>query len=226
MNRLAGLSALLCLSAGPAVAADLVMPAYSPQPVATASADAFDSDWARAYGISELRAGVMMDDIELYSTPVYIVPRPESFHLDNIGTLSADVLYDTPDLSRFFTKPDLGGWNWLLSPRPTFGIDLDLKHESMVHASLNWHIPVADTPFFVETELGAALHNGALTDAVPPMRNLGCRALFYWSLNIGYQLTDHWNLLATEQHASQDGLCGWHNNQGINYDGVRLSYKF
>ena len=37
---------------------------------------------------------------------------------------------------------------------------------------------------------------------------------------------ENWNIMATEQHASQDGLCGWSNNQGLNYEGIRIGYKF
>ncbi len=80
--------------------------------------------------------------------------------------------------------------------------------------------------FFAEAELGGAIHNGALSGATPPMRDLGCRELFFWSVGVGYRLNEHWNLMATEQHGSQWGLCGWDNNQGINYLGVRLGYRY
>ncbi|HVX81062.1 MAG TPA: acyloxyacyl hydrolase [Devosiaceae bacterium] len=176
-------------------------------------------------GISEIRGGVMMDDVELYSHfPIWAVPRPESFNFANVDTASIDVLWETPNLG--FNKPDWGYWSFLLNPRPELGIDLNLKHESMAHASLNWHAPLFDTPFFIDGELGGVVHNGTLTGAVAPMRNLGCRALFYWSIDIGYQINENWNIMATEQHASQDGLCGWSNNQGLNYEGIRIGYKF
>jgi hypothetical protein len=210
MKSIAGLAALLLGAlTGPALAGDI-----------------YASDLAKAYGISEIRAGVMIDDVELYGAPIYVVPHFDTIKLGNLNTLSVDVLFDTPDVSSFFTKSDLGGFNWLLSPRPTLGVDLNFKHESMIHASLNWHIPVGDTGFFVEPEVGGAIHDGTLTGAVAPYRNLGCRALFYWSINVGYQIDPHWNIIGTEQHASQDGLCGWTENQGLNYDGIRLSYKF
>jgi hypothetical protein len=61
---------------------------------------------------------------------------------------------------------------------------------------------------------------------VAPARNLGCRTLFYWSINVGYEISDRLDLNLTQQHASQAGLCGVTTNQGINYIGMRLGYKF
>lgn len=169
-------------------------------------------------GISELRAGVMIDDFELHSTaPIWWVPYPSTINIDNLDTLSFDVLFRTPKI---------GAFQWMGSPRPVVGVDLNFKHESMVHAALNWHLPIAQTGFFAEAELGGALHDGQLKDQTAPFRNLGCPALFYIGFNVGYQISDHWNIMATEQHASQGGICGWTDNQGLNYTGVRLGYKF
>jgi len=183
--------------------------------------------FAGPMGISEIRGGAMIDDVELYSTaPIWAVPRLETIHLENLDTMSFDVLFDSPDLSSVVAKPDIGWFNWLLDPRPLVGVDVNFKHESMAHVALNWHVPVGDTGIFIEPELGAAIHNGALSGAVAPMRNLGCRALFYWGVNIGYQINDNWSIMATEHHGSQDGLCGWTLNQGLNYEGIRVGFKF
>jgi hypothetical protein len=173
---------------------------------------------AQGMGISELRGGLAVDDVELFShAPIWAVPHLETIKLSNLDTASFDVI---------FTSPDIDAFKWIGSPRPVLGADLNIRHESMIHASLNWHIPVFNSGFFIEPELGAAVHNGTLTGAVAPMRDLGCRALFYWSVNLGYQIDPHWDILATEQHASQDGICGWTNNQGLNYESIRIGYKF
>ena len=200
--RLSGylMAALLCLSAAPALAQGL-----SGKTV----------DMARGLGITELRGGAMIDDVELYGPPVYIVPVPDSLSFSNLSVVNLDALFVSPDM-----------FKWIGSPRPTLGITYDFTHESMVHASLNWHLPVANTGLFVETEFGAAVHNGALSGATKPFRNLGCRALFYWSASIGYNFDDHWSIMATEQHGSQGGICTWQNNWGLNYDGIRIGYKF
>lgn len=173
---------------------------------------------AQRLGIAELRGGLMIDDVELVSqAPFWTVPHFETISLSNLDTVAFDVL---------FTSPEVDAFRWIGAPRPVLGLDLNLRHESMVHASFNWHLPVGNTGFFAEAELGGALHNGMLTGATPPLRNLGCRALFYWSVNLGYQIDENWSVMATEQHASQFGLCGWTVNQGINYEGIRVGYKF
>jgi lipid A 3-O-deacylase len=171
----------------------------------------------QAYGLSEFRAGAMMDDVELHGPPSWIIPVIPTISVGNLDTASFDLL---------FRSPDVGAFEWIGSPRPVVGVDLDMRHESMVHAALNWHWDVPKSQMFIEGELGGAIHNGALSGATPPFRNLGCRELFYWSINIGYKINDHWDIMATEQHASQDGICGWDNNQGLNYDGIRVGYRF
>jgi hypothetical protein len=201
MKRVAGLVlALLWLSAGGSLA-------QGPSP----------AEVAASIGIAEVRAGVMIDEVELYDAAPHIVPRPDTISLGNLSTVSFDVLFRSPDIAAF---------RWLGSPRPTVGFDYDFRHESMAHLSLNWHIPLGSSRFYVEPELGGAIHNGALTGAVAPARNLGCRTLFYWSINVGYEISDRLDLNLTQQHASQAGLCGVTTNQGINYIGMRLGYKF
>jgi hypothetical protein len=201
MKRVAGLVlALLCLGAGGSLA-------QGPSP----------AEVAASLGIAEVRAGVMIDEVELYDAAPHIVPRPDTISLGNLSTVSFDVLFRSPDIAAF---------RWLGSPRPTVGFDYDFRHESMAHLSLNWHIPLGSSRFYVEPELGGAIHNGALTGAVAPARNLGCRTLFYWSINVGYEISDRLDLNLTQQHASQAGLCGVTTNQGINYIGMRLGYKF
>jgi lipid A 3-O-deacylase len=175
------------------------------------------AEMARSLGVLELRGGAMIDDVELYGLPYAVVPIVSSWSLDNLHTASFDVLFRSPEVDAF---------RWIGSPRPVIGADVNFTHESMLHAGLNWHIPIFNTGAFIEPELGGAIHNGALTGAVAPYRNLGCRALFFWSLSIGYQIDEHWDITATEQHGSQYGICGWDNNRGLNYDGIRIGYKF
>lgn len=193
------MAVVMCLTAAPTLAQDL---------------GGFAST-AKGLGISELRGGAFVDDVELYGPPVYVVPVPDSVSLSNLSVVSLDALFVSPDL-----------FKWIGSPRPDVGVTYDFTHESMVHASLSWHLPVFDTGAFVESEVGAAIHNGALSGATRPFRNLGCPALFFWSFSVGYNFDDHWSILATEQHGSQGGACTWHNNDGLNYDGIRIGYKF
>jgi hypothetical protein len=170
-----------------------------------------------AFGPAEIRAGAMIDDVELFTGPAWIVPVPSTIDAGNLDTISFDVL---------FRSPDIGAFAWLGAPRPVVGIDLNLRHESMIHAALNWHVDVPKSRLFLEGELGGALTDAAPSGATPPFRNVGCSELFYWSINLGYRIDDHWDVMATEQHASQAGLCGDHLNQGVNYDGIRIGYRF
>jgi hypothetical protein len=145
MKRVAGLVlALLCLGAGDSLA-------QGPSP----------AEVAGSLGIAEVRAGAMIDEVELYDAAPHIVPRPDTISLGNLSTVSFDVLFRSPDIAAF---------RWLGSPRPTVGFDYDFRHESMAHLSLNWHIPLGSSRFYVEPELGGAIHNGALTGAVAPAR--------------------------------------------------------
>lgn len=171
----------------------------------------------RDYGLSEFRVGAMLDDIELFTGPAWIVPVPSTISAGNLNTASFDVL---------FRSPKIGAFAWLGSPRPVVGVDLDVRRESMIHAALNWHVDVPKSRLFLEGELGGALTDAAPRGATPPFRNVGCSELFYWSINLGYQIDDHWSVMATEQHASQAGLCGDRLNQGLNYDGIRIGYRF
>jgi hypothetical protein len=175
--------------------------------------------WAANSGpaLSELRAGAMIDDVELHTGPAWIIPVVPSINAGNLDTASFDAL---------FNSPQIGVFEWMGAPRPVVGVDLNFRHESMVHAALNWHVDVPKSRLFLEGELGGALTNAAQRDATPPFRNVGCNALFYWSINLGYRIDDHWDVMATEQHASQGGLCGDHVNQGLNYDGIRIGYRF
>ena len=97
--------------------------------------------------------------------------------------------------------------------------------ESMLYAGLSWTFKVPGTPVFVEGTFGGALHNGALSGAVWPDRNLGCPLLFRESASLGFDLTDSAAVMLTVEHASHAGLCG-NNNRGLTNMGVRVAVKF
>jgi len=96
--------------------------------------------------------------------------------------------------------------------------------ESMIYGGMVWHVPVAATPFFTEAALGAALHNGALSGATAPARNLGCSLLFHEQLSLGANLSPSTSVMLTAEHASSANLCL--PNEGLTNIGVRVGFKF
>jgi len=96
--------------------------------------------------------------------------------------------------------------------------------ESMVYGGMVWHVPVAATPFFTEAALGAALHNGALSGATAPARNLGCSLLFHEQVSLGANLSPTTSVMLTAEHASSANLCL--PNEGLTNIGVRVGFKF
>jgi len=163
--------------------------------------------------ISEIRGGVFIDGLDIYPVPI---PWLNTIHLHNLNTVGFDILFRSPEIDAF---------RWIGSPRPTLGVTLNLARESMVHAGLTWRLPMpAVVPVFVEFEFGGALHNGALSGATAPWRNLGCQALLYASFSVGWEFPEGRSLMLTEQHASHWGTCGV-NNEGLNYIGIRLGQK-
>ena len=94
----------------------------------------------------------------------------------------------------------------------------------MAHLGLTWQLPIFDSGFFIEGTLGAAIHNGALSGAVAPARNLGCNVLFYEAAGIGTRVADNLNVILSWEHASNGNLCA--PNRGLTNIGVKLGYTF
>ena len=183
--------------------------------VAGAQAEEFDyKQMARELGISELRAGVMLHGIELTHGMPFVVALT-SFDYSKWQNLSAEILFDLPDneMMRF-----------LGSPRVSFGGTLNfVGHESMLHLSANWKVPVFETGLFVEPFFGGAINSGYLHNAPPGHRVMGCRTMFYYGANVGYQMTQSTSVMMTYEHTSHNWLCG-DDNDGINRFGLRLGY--
>lgn len=131
---------------------------------------------------------------------------------------------DSVQFDAFFDLPDLDLLRWVGSPRANLGGVVNLRgRESLAHLGLTWHLPVGEV-FYAEASVGGGIHNGALSGASAPFRNLGCRALFYWSWGIGANLTENLTLTANLQHLSNVYACS--PNDGINHLGVALGWKF
>jgi hypothetical protein len=182
-------------------------------------ARADNSDWqalARSYGVSELRAGVMLHDLELkYGVPFAI--ETDSLDFSKWQNLSAEVLFALPDndMIRFLGSPRIG-----LGGTLNF-----VGKESYARFAAVWHVPVFDTGLFVEPMLGGMVHDGYLHGAPPDQRNLGCRLLYFYGANIGYDLSTTVDVMLTFEHGSHWGQCDPTANDGINRLGIRVGWK-
>lgn len=168
--------------------------------------------------IEEVRIGGTLSDLGLNPLfdSVYVLPDLDTFDIAKLDSLQFDVM---------FRSPDVGAFYWLGSLRPAIGGVVNLRgRESLLHAGLNWHLPLGET-FYLEAEGGLAIHNGALRGAVPPLRNLGCPVLFHWSYGVGANIDENWTVTANFQHVS-NVVFGCIPNEGLNHFGISVGYKF
>ncbi len=168
---------------------------------------------AEDFGISEVRAGVYAHNV--YAGFIPVIP----------GRWIGVTQIEDVNVELLFTSPDVDFMRWIGSPRPTLGGTFSLTgQESMAHLALTWHLPVFDTPLFIEGSFGAAIHSGALTGAIAPQRNLGCRVNFYEAASIGINLSENFTAMLTYEHTSNLELCA--ANEGLSNLGLRIGYKF
>ncbi|WP_158626114.1 acyloxyacyl hydrolase [Arsenicitalea aurantiaca] len=164
--------------------------------------------------LSEVRVGGAISGIELLP---WFAPDLETFTTDNLDSLTVDFLFHSEDLASI---------DWLGAPRLELGGVLNVQgRESVLHAGLNWQVPVFETPLFAELGLGVGIHDGALDGAERPLRNLGCPFGFHYSYALGANLENNFTILAKFQHISHANLCG-DRNDGINNFGLSAGYRF
>jgi hypothetical protein len=214
----AALGALLTLS--PALAGDFAF--VAPQPTGEVLSPTPIGDTMRSLGISELRLGPALTNLEL-DPKVHLVngfhplPDPSSLGKGRLEGAAFEVLFRTPEI---------GALAWLGSPRPSLGGVLNLGgHESFVHAGLDWHVPLGATPFYLEGGLGVGTHNGYLDNAPPGFHDLGCRVLLHFKYAAGWNLNDHTTVTLQWQHMS-NMVFGCGANQGLNDLGLEVGWKF
>ena len=195
MARLAG-TALALASTG-AAAADF--------PASPASYAVAAPAPASPYGLlSELRGGVFYHGYD----------DREAGTVDINGELISPRIVET----------NTGYWNYLI-PRLHLGGNVNTAGlTSDVYTGLTWTVPIYRR-LFGEITLGGSYNDGH-TAYNPPHKYspVGCHLMFRESASLGYQITDHWNVMATIEHISNDGLCD--RNAGITNIGGRIGYVF
>lgn len=182
--------------------------------VVPAAAQSLTSPQPFADIIDEVRIGIHAHDVSYAALPFKV----GDWNLSQIEDLSFDVL---------FTSPDIDAFRWIGAPRPDLGVTINLDgQDSLAHLGLTWHLPVFDTPFYVEGTFGGAIHNGYLTNSPDPSQraNFGCRVNFYERYGVGANLSETMTATLTYEHTSNNGWCD--ANQGLSNFGVRLGWKF
>ena len=169
------------------------------------------STLAQNFGVSEFRAGFLAHSID--------EPGPG-------GALLNLTRWQDVNFEALLHSPDIDAFRWLGSPKINIGATINLTGlENMAHLGLTWQARnILDTKFFVEGTFGAAVHDGLLSTATVPARNLGCRFLFYQSAALGMDITDNMSVMLAWEHASSAKVCM--PNRGLTNVGVKIGYRF
>jgi len=150
--------------------------------------------------IDELRLGAFVHDAA-------------SKELDHAPDLNAEVL---------FAKPWGTNEQWWL-PRPVIGATINFEgRTSTGFAGVAWQYYITQK-IFVEGTFGGSVNNGK-DNGNHDHNALGSHFLFHEAGALGYDITDHWRVLATIEHNSNAGITK--NNRGLTNYGVQIGYRF
>ncbi len=192
------------------------LPARSPasaRPSLPASKPEVTADENTKVWFSEVRSGVIKHAISLIGN------EPKETGID--GNL--EILFHSPDWLKF-----------LWSPRPHIGTSFNTSSNNtdVVYGGITWETKFWKSLFF-NFSFGVAVHNGELEfdakDVFPSYagrrREMGCRALFRESFELGWIFAKRHGMSAMWSHYSHGGICGG-QNEGLDNLGVRYGYRF
>lgn len=166
---------------------------------------------AQDFGLDEVRAGAFY-----HSAYTGFLPTGDNWDLSR---------FEDVKFAALFASPDIAAFHWLGSPRPEIGATISLAgRENLVHANLNWQIPVFDTPLYLELGFGAAITDGALDGAVRPARSFGCALNFYEAAGVGAHVSEDVTVTLRYEHMSNLDICS--PNDGLSNLGVMVGFKF
>lgn len=152
--------------------------------------------------VSEVRGGIFAHDIDFWS-----------FHRESGMGVNGEVLFSSPDFLEA-----------VMAPRPHVGVTVNTAGKtSDAYAGLTWEWDVMQD-YFIDANLGAAVHNGKTETDDSTRKSLGSTALFRLGAAFGYNLTERVNLSIQYEHMSNAYLAD--PNEGLDRVGLRLGYRF
>lgn len=152
--------------------------------------------------ISEVRGGVFAHDIDFWS-----------FHREDGIGINGEVLFTSPD----FLKA-------IWEPRPHLGVTVNTAGKtSNAYGGLTWEWDLPKD-FFIDANLGVAVHDGKTDTNDPKRKSLGSTALFRLGAALGYNITKRVNVSLQYEHMSNAYLAD--PNEGLDRVGLRLGYRF
>lgn len=158
---------------------------------------------ANAQGpVSEVRGGIYSHDIDFVS-----------FNREDGVDLNAEVLFEAPEILQS-----------LWSPRPHVGATVNTAgNTSFYYGGFTWEWDFLEN-YFVDANLGGALHDGRNVTDDPDRKSMGSDVLFRLGAALGYRLNENYNISLQVEHYSNAGTGA--ANEGLDTLGLRVGYRF
>jgi len=151
---------------------------------------------------SEVRGGVYAHDVSFWS-----------FNRESGADINGEVLFVSPEFLEAI---------W--APRPHLGATVNTSGDtSIAYGGLTWQWDLP-ADFFIDANLGGAVHNGKLSTDDQNRKSLGSPVLFRLGAALGYNLTEKFNVSVQFEHVSNAYLAN--PNEGMDNVGLRLGYRF
>lgn len=96
---------------------------------------------------------------------------------------------------------------------------------SYLFSGLNPKWQLGASPWYFESGLGLAVHDGDLEKESPQRREMGSRTLFHIEFTLGYQITERCSAGLYLDHISNGSILNDNNNRGLDTYGLRLGWQ-
>ena len=108
--------------------------------------------------------------------------------------------------------------------RPNFGLSINTQGDtSKLYGGILWELE-RKSRLFVDLGVGIAVHDGELDTNQEDKKSLGSRVLLRIPFEIGYLITEHYEISILFDHVSNVYLA--HPNEGLDTLGLRIGYRF